>query len=198
MSATNEIYIWAMTALFVLGILLIPLGLSFLFLSEKMMQLGSKLNCWISTDHWFDAINRPRYLERIIYKHHYVFGALVMLFTSLCVYMMLFYTDVSQVLNKISSMANTVFGEWLLETFYYMLIAANAVAFVIGFIIFIRPSALKSLEAKANHWVEAEEKLNVLNSIRDLPDSVLPGNPRIFGTLILIGAVYIIVNTKIL
>jgi hypothetical protein len=196
MSATNELYIWFMTSLFVLGILLIPLGLSFLFLSEKMVQLGNKLNHWISTEHWFDALNRPRYQERLFYRYHHLFGASVMLLTALCIYMMLFYADVSLVLNKLSMMADTVFGKWLLETLYYVLIAANGLAFVFGAIIFIRPSVLKNLETKANHWVETEQKLDVLNSIRDLPETVLPGNPRIFGTLILIGAVYIIVNTK--
>lgn len=196
MSVANEIYIWTMTSLFVLGILLVPLGLSFLFFSEQITRIGNKLNRWISTEHWFEILNRPRYQERFIYRYHHFFGIVVMIITSICIYMMLFYTDVSIILNKMSLMADTVFGKWLLETLYYILIAANAMAFVIGAIIFIRPSVLKEIEAKANRWVETEEKLNLLNSIRDLPDTVLPGNPRIFGTLILIGAVYIIMNTK--
>ncbi len=55
---------------------------------------------------------------------------------------------------------------------------------------------IKVAEKKSNYWVETEEKLKVLDKTKDLPDTVLSGNPRIFGVLILIGAIYIIVNTK--
>jgi len=185
-----------MSSLFVLGVLLLPLGLSFLFVPEKILRLAEKLNTWIHTGHIFDSLDKPRYQERLVYRYHHVFGIMVMFFTSVCVYMMYFYTDVTILLEQLSLMMDTEFGKWLIVSLFYILLAANISAFIIGLIILIRPSALKSLENIANHWIDSEEKLKILDSTRDLPKSVFPGNPRIFGTLILIGAICIIMNTK--
>ena len=196
MSATNEIYIWIMSSLFVLGVLLVPLGLSFLLIPEKILQIGEKLDTWVHTDHIFNFLNKPRYHERFVYRYHHVFGILVMFFTVVCIYMMYFYTDVTILIEQLSLMMETEFGKWLIVSLYYILLGANILAFIIGFIILIRPSVLKTLENKANQWIDSDEKLKVLDSTRDLPKSVFPGNPRIFGTLVLIGGIYIIMNTK--
>lgn len=194
--STTETYLWLTSSLLVLGILLIPLGLSFLFLPEKMTRIGERLNNWISTEHFFDSLNKPRYQERLVYRYHRLFGSFIIAASLISIYMLYFYTDVKPLMQKITLMAETAFGKWLLESLYYILLGANALAFVVGLIIFIRPSLLKTLEEKANSWIETEEKLKVLDRTKELPDTVLPGNPRIFGTLILIGALYIIVNTK--
>ncbi|MCP3687250.1 MAG: hypothetical protein GY784_02445 [Gammaproteobacteria bacterium] len=196
MSETNEVVDWLVSSLFVFGVLLVPLGLSFLLIPEKVLQLGEKLNAWVHTDHLFDFINKPRYQERLVYRYHHVFGILVTLFAALCVYMMYFNTDVAVLLERLSRMMETEFGKWLIVSLYYILLAANIGAFVIGLIILIRPSVLKTLGDKANLWIDSEEKLKVLDNTRDLPESVFPGNPRIFGILILMGAIYIIANTK--
>lgn len=195
MSASNEIYLWLISSLFILGVLLIPLGLCFLLLPKKMEQIGEKLNNWISTEHFFDNINKPIYQERLIYRNHKVFGILIVLITSICIYMMCFYTNISNITNALVLMADTAFGKWLLESLYYILIGANAIALFLGAVIFIRPSVLKTIEEKANRWVETEGKLKVLDQTKELPNTVLPGNPRVFGTLILVGAAYIIINT---
>jgi hypothetical protein len=196
MLVINEAYVWFMTSLFVLGVLLVPLGLSFLLIPEKMLRIGEKLNHWISTEHIFDSLNRPRFLERFVYRHHSIFGILVIAISTICIYMMLFYADISLIMYKLLLMVETEFSKWLLVSLYYILAGANVLAFMLGVIIVIRPSVLKTLEDKANHWFEAEEKLKVLDNTRDLPDSIFPGNPRIFGTLILIAALYILMNTK--
>jgi len=193
---TIDTYLWLTSSLLVLGILLIPLGLSFLFLPEKMERIGERLNNWISTEHIFDSLNKPRYQERLFYRFHHLFGGLVIVFALISIYMLYFYTDIKPLIQNIVLMADTAFGKWLLESLYYILLGANILALVIGVIIFFRPSLMKEAEKKSNYWVETEEKLKVLDKTKDLPDTVLSGNPRIFGALILLGAIYIIVNTK--
>lgn len=195
MQANNIVNLWLVSSLYVLGVLLLLLGLSFIFFPNRLLSLAEKLNYWVHTDKYFEKLNRPRYQERFIYRHHQLFGALVIFFTSVCIYMMLLYADVAVILENVSLMADTDFGKWLLVSLYYILVAANILALIIGFVIFIRPSSLKKLEEKANHWVETESKLEVLNNSRDLPESIFPGNPRIFGLLVILGAAYIIWNT---
>jgi hypothetical protein len=185
-----------MTSLFILGVLLIPLGLSFLIIPEKLEEIGNKLNRWIITEHFFEVLNKPRYQERLFYRHHRVIGVLVMVCAVVCIYMMTFYTDIINVLDKVLQLTDSVFGQTILGTSYYLLIGANAIAFIVGLILIIRPSALKDIEKISNSWFETEQKLKVLDNTRDLPESMFPGNPRIFGTIILIGAIYIIISTK--
>jgi hypothetical protein len=196
MSLTIEISTICMNSLFILGVLLIPLGLSFLLIPDKTLQLSEKLNRWISTEHIFDAINKPRYQERLVYRHHHIFGILVMGLTALCLYMLLFYTDRTLLLQNLLLLADTAFGQWLLESLFYIFIGTNILAFIIGLIIFIRPSMLKTLEYKTNHWVDADKKLEILDTTREFPESIILKNPRIFGALVIFGAIWIIINTK--
>jgi hypothetical protein len=195
MSVTGETYIWLMSSLFVLGVLLIPLGLSFLFIPDKLSQIGNRLNRWINTEHFFDAINRPRYQERVIYRYHHLVGISVIVCTVICIYMMLFYTDVTQIIDKLLLMTDSVFAKTVLASLYYALVCANMLAFIVGLILVIRPSVLKRMEGISNRWFETEKKLKILDTTRELPESMFPGNPRIFGTMILIGAIYIIMST---
>jgi hypothetical protein len=196
MSATTDTYIWLMTSLFILGVLLIPLGLSFLIIPEKLEEIGNKLNRWVNTEYFFAELNKPRFQERLIYRHHRVIGLLIIVSTAVCIYMMAFYSDITVILNKILQMTDSIFGQTMLATSYYILIGANIIAFIVGLILVIRPSVLKSIEKISNNWFETEQKLKVLDSTRELPESMFPGNPRIFGTIILIGAIYIIISTK--
>ncbi len=133
---TTDTYLWLTSSLLVLGILLIPLGLSFLFLPEKMERIGERLNNWISTEHIFDSLNKPRYQERLFYRFHHLFGGLVIVFALISIYMLYFYTDIKPLIQNIVLMADTAFGKWLLESLYYILLGANILALVIGLIIF--------------------------------------------------------------
>lgn len=195
MDTNVELYTWLMNSLFILGLLLLPLGLSFLLVPERILKLGEKLNRWVTTEHYFEILNKPRYQERVVYRYHHLFGILVMVLTSVSIYMMYFNSDVIVDMEKLSLLADSAFAKWLLIMLYHILIGANGLAFILGLIILIRPSMLKTLENKANHWVHTEEKIKILDSTRELPASMFPGNPRIFGILVILGAMYIIWHT---
>lgn len=194
MSQTNEIYGWLINSLFIFGVMLVPLGLFFLLVPEKALSITAKLNRWISTEHIFDALNQPRFQERLIYRHHRLFGVLVLVFTAISIYMMVFYTDQEILLQNILLLVDSSFGKWLLESLFYIIVIANILAFFIGAVIFIRPSLLKKLESKANQWVDTDKNLKFLDSTRELPESVFIKHPRIFGVIIIAGGLYMVMN----
>ncbi len=196
MSQTNEIYSWLINSLFIFGVFLVPLGLFFLLTPEKALSITAKLNRWISTEHIFDALNQPRYQERLIYRHHKLFGVLVMVFTTICIYMMYFYTDHKLLLENLLILLDSHFSKWLAESLFHILTVANMLAFFIGMVIFIRPSLLKKIEDKANHWVDTDKNLKFLDSSRELPESVFLKHPRIFGIIIVLGGLYIVMNIE--
>ena len=79
-----------------------------------------------------------------------------------------------------------------------LLVILNSIAFIIGILVFLRPSLLKSVERWSNRWVETEDTLQGLDKVHDIPANILPGKPRLFGLFVLIGALYIIYSTGIL
>jgi len=194
MNYTNEFYTWMLNFLFVIGVLLIPVGMGFMLIPEKIFKVAIKLNRWIATDHLFHRLNAPIYKERFFYRHHRVFGALVIIASTLCLYMLTFYIGIDSVTDNLVKLAESEFEKWLFVILYYLLIAAIILAIIFGTIMTIRPSTLKSFEAWGNHWVDTEESLKMLDKKQDLPDRILPGNPRIFGLVVTLAAIYIIWN----
>jgi hypothetical protein len=87
---------------------------------------------------------------------------------------------------------STEASEWLYESLFYILIVANAICIFIGLIMFIRPSTLKTLEKYSNTWVSNEKLVKRLDSRKDIPEHVLPGNMRLFGIAVLLGGLYMV------
>ena len=192
MSHTTVFQEWFISSLFVLCILLIPIGLSFFFIPRKMFLIANKVNKWISTDNFFHSINKPIYKERFFYRNHRIVGTLVIVISVLCLYFLTFYVGVETVTDNILRLSDSNFSKWLNVILYYILLFLISLVIIFGFILVIRPSLLKTFEKWCNHWVDTESSLNLLNSRNDLPDKYLPGNPRLFGLLILFSAVYIV------
>ena len=196
MSYSSTIYVIFMDSLFIIGLILLPLGFSFLFIPEKTLKVTKKLNHWVSTEPFFHILNKPRYQEKFIYRYHRIFGLIFTVVSTMCLYMLLFYTDTSVLIKNMSLLTYTAFGDWLLESLFYIFVAANILALIIGLITFFRPSILKSFESIANKWVDTDKKLEVLDKTRSFPESIFLKNPRIFGLFVILGATWIIINSS--
>ena len=181
-------------SLYILAILLIPLGMAFILIPDKTLSVSKRLNKWISTENLFNHLNQPRYKERFIYRHHRLFGAVVIVLTGVCLYMMMFFVEHQTLVQSLSRIAETEFGEMVVVSLFYSFIIGNILAMLIGFIIFIRPSALKPLERLSNIWIDTDNKMKVLDDTRDIPESVFHKYPRIFGILIIFGALWMMLN----
>jgi cytochrome b561 len=196
MNYTNEFYTWILNFLFVIGVLLFLVGLGFMLIPDKLFKTANKLNHWIVTDRFFNKLNAPIYKERFFYRHHQVFGILVLLVSVVCLYMLTFYVGSENITDNIVKLAESEFEKWLFVILYYLLIAAIFPVIIFGLIMFIRPSALKSFEAWGNRWIDTDGPLKILDENKDLPDRILSGNPRIFGLIVTISAIYIIWSTN--
>ena len=196
MTYSNELYIWLSNALFSVGILLFPVGIGFCVFPATMFRLASKVNRWISTDLFFSKINKPRYKESYFYRHHRFFGLFIIIFSLGSLYFLTIHVGIEFVLQIIDRLTKTAFEKWMFLAMYYVLLGSIILAVIFGIIMFVRPSALKKFEEWSNHWVDTDGPLDFLNKQKDLPDRLLPGNPRIFGFFVIIGAVYIVWNTN--
>jgi hypothetical protein len=196
MNYSNELYQWLLEVIFIIGILLLPVGIGFCLLPNKMFELANRMNKWVSTEHIFHVINKPRYKESFFYRHHRIFGVIIIIASIVSLYLLSFYIGVDSVLNILIRLAESEFEKWLFVILYYLLIAAICLVIIFGIIMTIRPSLLKSVEKWSNHWVDTDAPLKKLDKQNDMPDKILPGkNPRIFGFIIILAAIYIIWRT---
>lgn len=192
----QEVYLWLIISLFWLGVLLIPVGLALVFVPAKTLKISHSINRWISTQGFFDVLNRPRYQEAFFYRYHRLFGIIVMISSALSFYMMTFYAGIGKIKEVLIRLAETEFSRWLLINLYYIGIALFVLVFIMGIVIFIRPSILKPLETWGNRWVPTDEAMQKLDEVHEIPEHILPGKPRLFGILVIIAAVYIMFNTS--
>jgi hypothetical protein len=194
-TADAEFYLWLQTALFWVGVLLVLLGLALILAPSRVLAATGKLNRWISTKPFFESINRPRYHERYFYRHHCLFGLIIAAASLVCLYMLGLYMEPQELVVRLVRLAQSEFGKWLLASLYYVLLVSLCLTFLIGVIVLIRPSLLKSLETWGNRWVDTDKSLEQLDEVHEIPENILPGRPRWFGLFVLLGAGYMIYRT---
>ena len=182
---------WLTTSLFCLGVLFIPVGLALILFPAQVLAWGNSVNRWISTTAFFGALDLSRDHERFYYKYHRFFGGSIMILAAISIYMLAFYTGMDATVASLQKLAVSLFGKWLLETCYYILIGLCGLALVAGLVIFVRPSLLKSLEAWSNRWIDTQGPLQRFDVVHEIPTNILPGKPRLFGCFVLLGALYI-------
>lgn len=197
MTSTPEVefYTWLQAALFWIGVLLIPLGLALVLVPSRVLAMTGTLNRWIATKPVFDALNRPRYQERVFYRHHLLTGAIIVVASLACLYMLALYVEPADLASRLVRLADSEFGKWLMISLYYLLLLCLCLALLVGAVVFIRPSLLKSVEAWGNRWVDTDKTLEQLDEVHEIPAALLQGKPRWFGLFVLAGAAYIIYRT---
>lgn len=193
--AEAGLYLWILSFLFWLGVLLVPLGLFLITFPAAAMRLAIRVNRWISTKSAFDFLNRPRYQERAFYRHHRLFGSLIVIFSVFCIYMLGIYLGEARLMNVMHRLTSSEFGRWLILDLYYILLAGLVISLVTGIVILVRPSVLKNLEAKANRWLNTDTYLETFDRVHELPVRMLPWRLRLLGVFVLIGAGYMIYAT---
>jgi hypothetical protein len=196
--ANSQLVQWLVASLFWISVPVSLCGFVFLIYPDLLLRHSQKLNRWISTAWFFNALDRPRHIERQVYHYHRIFGLIIVFGAAYSLYVFLFDTDIQRIIRVLPVLGNTGFSEWFYEIIYYLLICANIAALIAGLIIFIRPSLLKKIEVIANRWVADDELTRPLDQTVSIPEHILPGNIRLFGLIVLIGGLYIMFNTGIM
>ena len=185
---------WFASALFWLGACISLFGLALLIFPGHAIQLGSRMNRWISTDSFFQKLDKPHYRERLFYRWHHIFGVIIVLASLYIMYMFVFHTDVESVASVFPVFDEQEVNRWLVEAMIYFFIVTSIVILALGVIIIARPSMLKRLEERLNTWVRTDKSFDKLDHRYEIPENILPGNVRLFGTAVLLGGLYIMAN----
>lgn len=116
-------------------------------------------------------------VERLIYRHHRTFGLLVLAASSFCLWQL-----------TRPELMTLLAGRSPVSILLWILLIGQALALLIGLIIFIRPSLLKPVETVSNRWLDLE-----------LAAKDPPARPRITAILLmLVGLIVLLASASLL
>lgn len=192
-----EIANWILLSLFWLGLLVALLGGLMVLTPGMIIRSSNTLNKWISTDAFFNSINRPRRSERIFYRYHLVFGTLILVGAAYCLIVAFIYIDQRSLIDALPVIFNRDVSSWLYTSIYYILLFANIFALVIGCFVLVRPSLIKDFELRVNRWFGNENLLRSLDNSHAIPEDRFPGNLRLFGIAVFLGGIFMVLNVAL-
>lgn len=168
----------------ILGILA---GVGMLLKHEQVLRLNQYFSRWTSTDNMGEQLDRPRWSERFLYKHHRLVGTIMFLGAMIVLYTFL----ISYNARRISAFISRDYW-WLLDAFMGMLLIGSVLSAIIGFIMLSKPSLLRELENSANHWVSTDRILKWFNDTHYSAEQSILRHRKLSGALLIFGSVYIL------
>lgn len=175
----------AIAILAVLLTLTALLGAAVAVKPELLQRLRSTTDRRYSMRRATRPLDVPRNIDRILYRHHKLYGVVVVGLALFLLYFLafggqqpfwreLFPPDYREIAAIVADVARLVL--WLFAVF----------ALIIGTVVFVRPSELKNFELRANRWVTARRATYDLDREYGWFDERLGRRPRLWGTVTLI------------
>jgi hypothetical protein len=169
-------------------------GIWALFIPESFILFNKRLSTWIGMDKSSAIPTQSSFkLERPFYRYHLISGPLIILASVYVLYEALFLLDRVQVGSAIGTGQGMlmIWTDILVDAAFGWIYISGFVALIVGLIVTIRPSYLKSIENKLNTWVDTENTTSLLDKNMNLLDEWVITHPRTFGILSLSGSVLV-------
>lgn len=168
---------------FLLGLACLA-GLLALSAPRSFLRLNRLSSAWIETKGFEEKLSEHKVsLDRMIYRHHYLSGFLLVAASLSLLYMALF-----QFAGGAPGSASRIAGEWSRLFYDFMLsfaCLAGVAGMIVGMIVFIRPSSLKLAESWGNRSVSLQPLFERLERRFGMIDVWVERHTRLFGGVVL-------------
>ena len=171
-----------------LGILLVfgfAVGLAVALWPALLPRLRSQTDRHISMRRATRPLDVPHNIDRWFYRHHRLYGSCVVIL-SIALLSFLAFGARPEVLLHALPAADRGVGAILIDTARVVLWGLGVFALIIGVVVFVRPSALKTFETWANRWVTPRRALKGLDREVRGVDDWIARHPRGWGVVIAI------------
>ena len=194
MDIVNEI-VWQSLVLFLWigSAVALAVGLALLFAPAKARQVNQFFARWIDTRGFESALDRPRWTERVVYRHHRLAG-LTLLAGSLFVLYKFLIKRVGDTVGPIA--ATDHFGLW--QAAAALFVIGGVLGAVIGLIMATKPSLLRELELAANKWISTERYSELFNRTHFSLEEVIFSHRKIVGLFLVLSSSYVILRLGII
>lgn len=140
----------------------------------------------------------PVATERFFYRHHRVFGAIIVLGAALILWYLGARFDAELMARSLVASTQRVVAEILVETFVLVMWIGAGFSLLVGIVVFLRPSMLKGFEARANEWISTRQASRRLSSEHASMDRLFQAYPRALGVVIALGSLLGLVGLLII
>lgn len=175
----------ALVLFFLTGLVALALGLILLLSPKAFDKLSNIMNRRFSGRRAMKPLEVSHYQEAFFYRHHLWTGGLILAGT------LFFFFNLAFRFSLDAAAAALPGADWIWTAVFWLLVGGNLVAAVIGLVILLRPSALKPLEAVANHWVSVRQAARPLEESHDITDRLVRRHPRTSGVLLLLAGLFL-------
>lgn len=167
------------------------LGFSLIVSPKATLKFNEKINTRISLRKATKKIETPIKSEPYFYRYSKISGAILILGSLFILYTLNTFNIYSLVPYLPKSITPTVWS-WLLEASQIFFYFSASFILLFGFIVFIRPSAVKNFEQAANHWISTRQGFAKMTNDINFTNRLVNAYPRIFGSFISILAVIVL------
>lgn len=128
------------------GIASVVPGVGLLAMPKRMPNKSTRLRQWLFEEDLLALLNRYHRIEPPLYRHHRIFGAVVIAGAVILLGFLSKQNDhfMASAWSHLLGIRMAMMAAWALAI----------LALIVGIYVFIRPSALKPFEAFANYWIE--------------------------------------------
>lgn len=183
----------------ILGCVLgLAVGVMLLVGSARVFGWNERMNRWISTRQAMRPLEEPRDVKRFLYRRHRVFGILVFAGALYTLDVLVFGYRTGPLVRAFRGLADQGILEIVFDSVRWFLVAGNLAALLAGVILCFRPSLLKGLEVWADRRYSARKPTKPLEEMHYDADRFVQAHPKLVGSLVLLGSVYVLVNLGLL
>jgi hypothetical protein len=166
-------------------------GLWALAAPQSFIRLNRWCSTWIETRGMEQKLSESkRSLDRLIYRHHFLSGFLLMVASLSLLYLVLFQFSGKSTAGG----SQGVSAQWFLLLYEFMLsfaCLAGVTGMIVGMIVFIRPSSLKLVESWGNQTVSVQPFFERLEQRFTALDVWVEQHTRLFGGVVLLLSFFI-------
>lgn len=173
-------------------------GIMLLIDSERLMRWNGSLNRWYSTRRGMEVLEKPVDVKRAVYRWHRVLGVVVFAGALYTLDVLLFSYQTGALVRAFRDLGNLTILGLAFETVRIFLIVGNVAALAAAAVLCFRPSLLKGLEAWGDLEVNGRGSTKALDAMRYQPDDFVRARPRLVGTLVTLGSLYVLVTLGLL
>jgi hypothetical protein len=156
---------------------------------RTLMELNRRLSRWVDTRDTLRVLERPLMLERLFYRHHRALGAGIVLGAGYVLWQWAFGFNRAALVGLIDPRWRANGLDWIVSAGEFVVVALHVLVLAVGAVILLRPSLLKGLEKRANHWYRGPSSEPLDRIVGTLDDGIAV-YPRLSGLILLVATVW--------
>jgi hypothetical protein len=163
----------------------IALGIGLNISTERTLRFLKATNRWVSMKKSLEPLEKPRDIDKAIFKRRRTAGMVFILGGAYTVFMLLFVVEFPYVVYALSENANPIVVAILIEALKWFLIASGLLALFVGIMMLVSENALPNLRAKLDRWHSTDRITNAAGEMHMPLDSLTETYPRATGLVLL-------------